>query len=250
MKTVIYLFLIFTSAIACIAQERRDSTLSDQTSQVGLNHTSPSVLNGFRTSTDSVLTKLELGNRPALIYSVFNQWFLVFSPDEAGYRQYFVSISDGKIETLSSVSPDRWETSVKDALQRKAKEEKEYILSHPSDYEQINKYEDFLNRDSILNVAFDPSTYDRKNHKQNLALSDDSGNGLIHIMNEFAYFVMLDGAGNRYGEFCIPFIESISEIPYSGHRSIRNLVVLLFVEYLFVEYLNMITDNKLEKQFN
>lgn len=245
MKTVIYLFLIFTSAIACIAQERRDSTLSDQTSQVGLNHTSPSVLNGFRTSTDSVLTKLELSNRPALIYSVFNQWFLVFSPDEAGYRQYFVSISDGKIETLSSVSPDRWETSVKDALQRKAKEEKEYILSHPSDYEQINKYEDFLNRDSILNVAFDPSTYDRKNHKQNLALSDDSGNGLIHIMNEFAYFVMLDGAGNRYGEFCIPFIESISEIPYSGHQSIRNLVVLLFVEYL-----NMITDNKLEKQFN
>ena len=244
MKTVICLFLIFTSVIACIAQERRDSTSSDQTSQVWLNHTSPSVLNGFRTSTDSVLAKLELGNHPALIYSVFNQWFLVFSPDEAGYRQYFVSISDGKIETLSSVSPDRWETSVKDALQRKAKEEKEYILSHPSDYEQINKYEDFLNRDSILNVAFDPSTYDRKKHKQDLALSDDSDNGLIHIdsMNEFAYFVMLDGAGNRYGEFCITFIESISEIPYSGHRSIRDLVVLLFVEYL-----NMITDNKLEK---
>lgn len=235
MKTVIYPFLIFTSAITCIAQERRDSTLSDQTSQVG--HTSLSKLNEFRASTDSVLAKLELGNRPALIYSVFNQWFLVFSPDEAGYRQYFVSISDGKIETLSSVSPDRWETSVKDALQRKAKEKKEYILSHPSDYEQINKYEDFLNRDSILNVAFDPSTYDRKKHKQDLALSDDSDNGLIHIdsMNEFAYFVMLDGTGNRYGEFCIPFIESISEIPYSGHRSIRNLVVLLFVEYLNME---------------
>lgn len=245
MKTVIYLFLIFTSVIACIAQERRDSTSSDQTSQVWLNHTSPSVLNGFRTSTDSVLAKLELGNRPALIYSVFNEWFLVFSPDEAGYRQYLVRISEGKMETVSSVSPDRWETSVKEALQRKAKKEEEYILSHTSEYEQINKYEALLNRDSILNVAFDPSTYDRKKHKQDLALSDDSDNGLIHIdgMNEFAYFVMLDGAGNRYGEFCIPFIESISEIPYSGHRSIRDLVV-----FLFVEYLNMITDNKLEEQ--
>lgn len=248
MKTVINLFLIFTSAIACIAQERQDSTLTDQTSQVWLNHTDLSVLNGFRASTGSVLAKLELGNRPALIYSVFNEWFLVFSPDEAGYRQYLVRISEGKMETVSSVSPDRWETSVKEALQRKAKKEEEYILSHTSEYEQINKYEALLNRDSILNVAFDPSTYDRKNHtffEQDFALSDDSDNGLIHIdcMNEFAYFVMLDGAGNRYGEFCIPFIESISEIPYSGHRSIRDLVV-----FLFVEYLNMITDNKLEKQ--
>lgn len=227
------------SSISCVAQKKRDSVQTSHSCQTKPTPVEIELLNKFRTDADSILANFGLSNRPALIYSAFDR-FLVFSPDGTSYCQYFACAESGKIETISSVSPDQWETSKKEALRRKAMEQGKCMLSdRASGYNGINKYEVFLNRDSILDVAFESSTYDRENRtlfEQGLnAMLGESIHEPMPIASvvDYAYFAMLDGKGNRYGEFCIPFQESMLEtIAYSGHRDIKDLVILLFMEYL------------------
>lgn len=211
---------------SCAAQKKRNLAQTIRSCQTKPTSSELELLTNFRTDADSVLANLGLANRPVLIYSAFDR-FLVFSPDEkTGYRQYFVCTESGKIETISNVSPDRWKTM------RGGKE-------CSSVRKKTKKYDVFLNRDSILDVAFESSTYDRENRtlfEQELKamLGEPIHNPMpIAAVADYAYFAMLDGKGNRHGEFCIPFQESMLEaIAYSGHRDIKDLVILLFMEYL------------------
>ena len=174
--------------------------------------------------TDSILAELGINGRPAIITSIEgaltkSNSISIYVKEADGYYKYFAYEQDGKITILPThtIKPERWKTIA--ALFEKR-------LSKPELEEGIEKFglseaeaayfgfPFFAQRDSVLDIAFNPSAYNRKNklllesEYQRVYGAKKPPRTIYSVAEPPVYFVMLDGAGNRYGEFCISFMSA------------------------------------------
>lgn len=177
-----------------------------------------------RILTDSILAELGINGRPAIITSIEgaltkSNSISIYVKEADGYYKYFAYEQDGKITILPThtIKPERWKTIA--ALFEKR-------LSKPELEEGIEKFglseaeaayfgfPFFAQRDSVLDIAFNPSAYNRKNklllesEYQRVYGAKEPPRTIYPMAEPPVYFVMLDGAGNRYGEFCISFMSA------------------------------------------
>ena len=176
-----------------------------------------------RILTDSILAELGINGRPAIITSIEgaltkSNSISIYVKEADGYYKYFAYELDGKITILPThtIKPERWKTIAALFEKRLSKPELEKRIEtlglSKAEAEYLN-FPFFAQRDSVLDIAFNPSTYNRKN-KLLLQPEYERVYGAkeppmrIYGGEVAVYFVMLDGAGNRYGEFCILFISA------------------------------------------
>ena len=176
-----------------------------------------------RVLTDSILAELGINGRPAIITSTENaltetKGFSIYVKEEDGYYKYFAYEQDGKITILPThtIKPERWKTIAALFEKRLSKPELEKGIEKfglsKAEAEYLN-FPFFAQRDSVLDIAFNPSTYNRKNklllqpEYERVYGAKEPPMG-IYGGEAAVYFVMLDGAGNRYGEFCISFMSA------------------------------------------
>lgn len=177
-----------------------------------------------RILTDSILAELGINGRPAIITSIEgaltkSNSISIYVKEADGYYKYFAYEQDGKITILPThtIKPERWKTIA--ALFEKR-------LSKPELEEGIEKFglseaeaayfgfPFFAQRDSVLDIAFNPSAYNRKNklllesEYKRVYGAKEPPRTIYSVAEPPVYFVMLDGAGNRYGEFCISFMSA------------------------------------------
>ena len=177
-----------------------------------------------RILTDSILAELDINGRPAIITSIEDALtksnsISIYVKEADGYYKYFAYEQDGKTTILPThtIKPERWKTIA--ALFEKR-------LSKPELEEGIEKFglseaeaayfgfPFFAQRDSVLDIAFNPSAYNRKNklllesEYKRVYGAKEPPRTIYSVADPPVYFVMLDGAGNRYGEFCISFMSA------------------------------------------
>lgn len=178
-----------------------------------------------RVLTDSILAELGINGRPAIITSSGHatstkaKEFSIYVKEKDGYYKYFAYEQDGKITILPThtIKPERWKTIAALFEKRLSKPELEKRIEtlglSKAEAEYLN-FPFFAQRDSVLDIAFNPSTYNRKNklllesEYQRVYGAKEPPRTIYPMAEPPVYFVMLDGAGNRYGEFCISFISA------------------------------------------
>ena len=180
-----------------------------------------------RVLTDSILAELGINGRPAIITSSGHatstkaKEFSIYVKEKDGYYKYFAYEQDGKITILPThtIKPERWKTIAVAALfeKRLSKPELEKRIEtlglSKAEAEYLN-FPFFAQRDSVLDIAFNPSAYNRKNklllesEYKRVYGAKEPPRTIYSVAEPPVYFVMLDGAGNRYGEFCISFMSA------------------------------------------
>ena len=144
---------------------------------------------------------------------------------EDGYYKYFAYEQDGKITILPThtIKPERWKTIAALFEKRLSKPELEEGIEKFGLSEAEAAYLNFpffAQRDSVLDIAFNPSAYNRKNklllesEYQRVYGAKKPPRTIYSVVDPPIYFVMLDGAGNRYGEFCISFMSAADTFAY------------------------------------
>lgn len=183
-----------------------------------------------RVLTDSILAELGINGRPAIITSTENaltetKGFSIYVKEEDGYYKYFAYEQDGKITILPThtIKPERWKTIAALFEKRLSKPELEKRIEtlglSKAEAEYLN-FPFFAQRDSVLDIAFNPSAYNRKNklllesEYQRVYGAKKPPRTIYSVVDPPIYFVMLDGAGNRYGEFCISFMSAADTFAY------------------------------------
>ena len=178
-----------------------------------------------RVLTDSILAELGINGRPAIITSSGHatstkaKEFSIYVKEKDGYYKYFAYEQDGKITILPThtIKPERWKTIAALFEKRLSKPELEKGIEKFGLSEAEAAYFGFpffAQRDSVLDIAFNPSAYNRKNklllesEYQRVYGAKEPPRTIYPMAEPPVYFVMLDGAGNRYGEFCISFISA------------------------------------------
>ena len=177
-----------------------------------------------RVLTDSILAELGINGRPAIITSTENalteaKGFSIYVKEEDGYYKYFAYEQDGKITILPThtIKPERWKTIAALFEKRLSKPELEKDIEKFGLSEAEAAYFGFpffAQRDSVLDIAFNPSAYNRKNklllesEYKRVYGAKEPPRTIYSVAEPPVYFVMLDGAGNRYGEFCISFMSA------------------------------------------
>lgn len=178
-----------------------------------------------RVLTDSILAELGINGRPAIITSSGHatstkaKEFSIYVKEKDGYYKYFAYEQDGKITILPThtIKPERWKTIAALFEKRLSKPELEKDIEKFGLSEAEAAYFGFpffAQRDSVLDIAFNPSAYNRKNklllesEYQRVYGAKEPPRTIYPMAEPPVYFVMLDGAGNRYGEFCISFISA------------------------------------------
>ena len=183
-----------------------------------------------RVLTDSILAELGINGRPAIITSTENalteaKGFSIYVKEEDGYYKYFAYEQDGKITILPThtIKPERWKTIAALFEKRLSKPELEEGIEKFGLSEAEAAYLNFpffAQRDSVLDIAFNPSEYNRKNklllesEYQRVYGAKKPPRRIYSVVDPPIYFVMLDGAGNRYGEFCISFMSAADTFAY------------------------------------
>ena len=183
-----------------------------------------------RVLTDSILAELGINGRPAIITSTENalteaKGFSIYVKEEDGYYKYFAYEQDGKITILPThtIKPERWKTIAALFEKRLSKPELEEGIEKFGLSEAEAAYLNFpffAQRDSVLDIAFNPSAYNRKNklllesEYQRVYGAKKPPRRIYSVVDPPIYFVMLDGAGNRYGEFCISFMSAADTFAY------------------------------------
>ncbi|HIU38380.1 MAG TPA: hypothetical protein IAD18_01790 [Candidatus Limisoma intestinavium] len=177
-----------------------------------------------RILTDSILAELGINGRPAIITSIEgaltkSNSISIYVKEADGYYKYFAYEQDGKITILPThtIKPERWKTIAALFEKRLSKPELEKRIEtlglSKAEAEYLN-FPFFAQRDSVLDIAFNPSAYNRKNklllesEYQRVYGAKKPPRTIYSVVDPPIYFVMLDGAGNRYGEFCISFISA------------------------------------------
>lgn len=177
-----------------------------------------------RILTDSILAELDINGRPAIITSIKgaltkSNSISIYVKEADGYYKYFAYELDGKITILPThtIKPERWKTIAALFEKRLSKPELEKRIEtlglSKAEAEYLN-FPFFAQRDSVLDIAFNPSAYNRKNklllesEYQRVYGAKEPPRTIYPMAEPPVYFVMLDGAGNRYGEFCISFISA------------------------------------------
>ena len=176
-----------------------------------------------RVLTDSILAELGINGRPAIITSIEgaltkSNSISIYVKEADGYYKYFAYEQDGKITILPThtIKPERWKTIAALFEKRLSKPELEKGIEKFGLSEAEAAYFGFpffAQRDSVLDIAFNPSAYNRKNklllqpEYERVYGAKEPPMG-IYGGEAAVYFVMLDGAGNRYGEFCISFMSA------------------------------------------
>ena len=177
-----------------------------------------------RVLTDSILAELGINGRPAIITSTENalteaKGFSIYVKEADGYYKYFAYEQDGKITILPThtIKPERWKTIAALFEKRLSKPELEKDIEKFGLSEAEAAYFGFpffAQRDSVLDIAFNPSAYNRKNklllesEYKRVYGAKEPPRTIYSVAEPPVYFVMLDGAGNRYGEFCISFMSA------------------------------------------
>lgn len=177
-----------------------------------------------RVLTDSILAELGINGRPAIITSMKNaltkmKGFSIYVKEEDGYYKYFAYEQDGKITIFPTrtIKPERWKTIAALFEKRLSKPELEKGIEKFGLSEAEAAYFGFpffAQRDSVLDIAFNPSAYNRKNklllepEYKMVYGAKEPPRRIYPVAEPPVYFVMLDGAGNRYGEFCISFMSA------------------------------------------
>ena len=183
-----------------------------------------------RVLTDSILAELGINGRPAIITSTENalteaKGFSIYVKEADGYYKYFAYEQDGKITILPThtIKPERWKTIAALFEKRLSKPELEEGIEKFGLSEAEAAYLNFpffAQRDSVLDIAFNPSAYNRKNklllesEYQRVYGAKKPPRRIYSVVDPPIYFVMLDGAGNRYGEFCISFMSAADTFAY------------------------------------
>lgn len=177
-----------------------------------------------RILTDSILAELGINGRPAIITSIEgaltkSNSISIYVKEADGYYKYFAYEQDGKITILPThtIKPERWKTIAALFEKRLSKPELEKRIETLG----LSKAEAayfgfpfFAQRDSVLDIAFNPSAYNRKNklllesEYKRVYGAKEPPRTIYSVAEPPVYFVMLDGAGNRYGEFCISFMSA------------------------------------------
>lgn len=177
-----------------------------------------------RILTDSILAELDINGRPAIITSIEgaltkSSSISIYVKEADGYYKYFAYELDGKITILPThtIKPERWKTIAALFEKRLSKPELEKRIEtlglSKAEAEYLN-FPFFAQRDSVLDIAFNPSTYNRKNklllesEYKRVYGAKEPPRTIYSVAEPPVYFVMLDGAGNRYGEFCISFMSA------------------------------------------
>ena len=178
-----------------------------------------------RVLTDSILAELGINGRPAIITSSGHatstkaKEFSIYVKEKDGYYKYFAYEQDGKITILPThtIKPERWKTIAALFEKRLSKPELEKGIEKFGLSEAEAAYFGFpffAQRDSVLDIAFNPSAYNRKNklllesEYKRVYGAKEPPRTIYVVAEPPVYFVMLDGAGNRYGEFCISFMSA------------------------------------------
>ena len=184
-----------------------------------------------RVLTDSILAELGINGRPAIITSSGHatstkaKEFSIYVKEKDGYYKYFAYEQDGKITILPThtIKPERWKTIAALFEKRLSKPELEEGIEKFGLSEAEAAYLNFpffAQRDSVLDIAFNPSAYNRKNklllesEYQRVYGAKKPPRTIYSVVDPPIYFVMLDGAGNRYGEFCISFMSAADTFAY------------------------------------
>ena len=184
-----------------------------------------------RVLTDSILAELGINGRPAIITSSGHatstkaKEFSIYVKEKDGYYKYFAYEQDGKITILPThtIKPERWKTIAALFEKRLSKPELEEGIEKFGLSEAEAAYLNFpffAQRDSVLDIAFNPSAYNRKNklllesEYQRVYGAKKPPRRIYSVVDPPIYFVMLDGAGNRYGEFCISFMSAADTFAY------------------------------------
>lgn len=184
-----------------------------------------------RILTDSILAELGINGRPAIITSSGHatstkaKEFSIYVKEKDGYYKYFAYEQDGKITILPThtIKPERWKTIAALFEKRLSKPELEKGIEKFGLSEAEAAYFGFpffAQRDSVLDIAFNPSAYNRKNklllesEYQRVYGAKEPPRTIYPMAEPPVYFVMLDGAGNRYGEFCISFMSAADTFAY------------------------------------
>ena len=183
-----------------------------------------------RILTDSILAELDINGRPAIITSIKgaltkSNSISIYVKEADGYYKYFAYELDGKITILPThtIKPERWKTIAALFEKRLSKPELEKRIEtlglSKAEAEYLN-FPFFAQRDSVLDIAFNPSAYNRKNklllesEYQRVYGAKKPPRTIYSVVDPPIYFVMLDGAGNRYGEFCISFMSAADTFAY------------------------------------
>ena len=177
-----------------------------------------------RVLTDSILAELGINGRPAIITSIEgaltkSNSISIYVKEADGYYKYFAYEQDGKITILPThtIKPERWKTIAALFEKRLSKPELEKRIETLGLSEAEAAYFGFpffAQRDSVLDIAFNPSAYNRKNklllesEYKRVYGAKEPPRTIYSVAEPPVYFVMLDGAGNRYGEFCISFMSA------------------------------------------
>ena len=177
-----------------------------------------------RILTDSILAELGINGRPAIITSIEgaltkSNSISIYVKEADGYYKYFAYEQDGKITILPThtIKPERWKTIAALFEKRLSKPELEKGIEKFGLSEAEAAYFGFpffAQRDSVLDIAFNPSAYNRKNklllesEYKRVYGAKEPPRTIYVVAEPPVYFVMLDGAGNRYGEFCISFMSA------------------------------------------
>ena len=183
-----------------------------------------------RILTDSILAELDINGRPAIITSIKgaltkSNSISIYVKEADGYYKYFAYELDGKITILPThtIKPERWKTIAALFEKRLSKPELEEGIEKFGLSEAEAAYLNFpffAQRDSVLDIAFNPSAYNRKNklllesEYQRVYGAKKPPRTIYSVVDPPIYFVMLDGAGNRYGEFCISFMSAADTFAY------------------------------------
>ena len=184
-----------------------------------------------RVLTDSILAELGINGRPAIITSSGHatstkaKEFSIYVKEKDGYYKYFAYEQDGKITILPThtIKPERWKTIAALFEKRLSKPELEKRIEtlglSKAEAEYLN-FPFFAQRDSVLDIAFNPSAYNRKNklllesEYKRVYGAKEPPRTIYSVVDPPIYFVMLDGAGNRHGEFCISFMSAADTFAY------------------------------------
>ena len=213
-----------------------------------------------RILTDSILAELGINGRPAIITSTENaltktKGFSIYVKEEDGYYKYFAYEQDGKITILPThtIKPERWKTIAALFEKRLSKPELEKGIEKFGLSEAEAAYfgfSFFAQRDSVLDIAFNPSAYNRKNkllldpEYERVYGAKKPPRTIYSVVDPPIYFVMLDGAGNRYGEFCISFMSAADTFAYGDDMPWQLPGIAVFTNVIDWETSNIRLEEK------
>ena len=213
-----------------------------------------------RVLTDSILAELGINGRPAIITSTESaltktKGFSIYVKEEDGCYKYFAYEQDGKITILPThtIKPERWKTIAALFEKRLSKPElKKRIetLGLSKAEAEYFGFPFFAQRDSVLDIAFNPSAYNRKNklllepEYQRVYGAKEPPRRIYTTASPPIYFVMLDGAGNRYGEFCISFMSAADTFAYGDDMPWQLPGIAVFTNVIDWETSNIRLEEK------